>query len=162
MDSGRPVSDEKGTQMTSTVSPEPRGQGQLQNVRPTTMTKWVGMVAFAGTAMFVLGIFHMIQGLVALFREEYYLARDADLVVHVDWSTWGWVHLIGGAVILAAGLGLFAGQTWARAVAVIFAMFSAVVNLGFLAAYPVWGLLMIALNILVIWAVTMHGAEVRD
>lgn len=149
--------------MTDSVSPGVTpDEDRRQNVRPTTMTAWVGMVAFAGVAMVILGMFHAIQGLVALFREEYYLVGRADLMVHVDWSTWGWIHLIGGLVAVAAGVGLFAGQTWARAAAVILAMLSAVANVGFLAAYPVWGVLMITLDVLIIWAVIVHGAEVRE
>ncbi len=148
--------------MADTVSPEGGPQDRRQNVRPTTMTAWVGIVAFAGAAMFVLGIFHVIAGFVALFREEYYQVGSNELMVHVDWSTWGWIHLIGGAVIIAAGIGLFTGQTWARIVAVILAMVSAVLNIGFLAAYPVWGVVMITLDLLVIWAVMVHGDEVRQ
>jgi hypothetical protein len=84
-----------------------------------------------------------------------------ELMVRVDWTTWGWVHLIGGIAIIAAGLGLFAGKVWARIVAVTLAMISAVVNIGFLAAYPIWSVLMITLDMLVIWAVMVHGDEVR-
>jgi hypothetical protein len=138
--------------------PEPAG---LQNVQPTRMTAWVGVVAFAGAAMVVLGIFHAIQGLVAFFRDEYYEVGANELMVRVDWTTWGWVHLIGGIAIIAAGLGLFAGKVWARIVAVTLAMISAVVNIGFLAAYPIWSVLMITLDMLVIWAVMVHGDEVR-
>ena len=137
-------------------------EGRRQDVRPTSMTAWVGMVAFAGVVMFLLGTFHVIQGLVALFREEYYQVGPEQLVVHVNWSTWGWIHVIGGAAIVAAGLGLFAGQSWARAVAVILAMISAIVNVGLLAAYPLWGALMITLDLLVVWAVMVHGGELRE
>jgi len=62
----------------------------------------------------------------------------------------------------SAGLGLFAGQSWARAVAVILAMISAIVNVGFLGAYPLWGVLMITLDLLVVWAVMVHGGELRE
>ena len=133
-----------------------------QNVQPTGMTAWVGLVAFAGVMMLLLGMFHVVEGFVALFREEVYQVGYTELTVHVDWSTWGWVHLIAGVVVMAAGIGLFTGQTWARVAAVVLAMISAILNIGFLAAYPVWGVLMIGLNVLVIWAVTMHGAEVKE
>jgi hypothetical protein len=63
---------------------------------------------------------------------------------------------------MAAGIGLFAGQAWARIIAVILAMISAVVSIGFLSAYPLWGVLMIGLAVLVIWAVTAHGAELKE
>lgn len=133
-----------------------------QNVQPTDMTAWVGLVAFAGVMMLLLGMFHVVEGFVALFREEVYQVGYTELTVHVDWSTWGWVHLIAGVVVMAAGIGLFTGQTWARVAAVVLAMISAILNIGFLAAYPVWGVLMIGLNVLIIWAVTMHGAEVKE
>ena len=92
-----------------------------QNVRPTGMTAWVGVIAFAGVMMVLLGTFHIIEGFIALFREEYYQVGYQDLTVHVDWSTWGWVHLVGGVAAIAVGIGLFTGQIWARVAAVILA-----------------------------------------
>jgi hypothetical protein len=119
-------------------------------------------VAFAGTMLALAGAFHVIQGLVALFRDEYYLVSPSGLVVSVDYTTWGWVHLIGGAVVIAAGLGAVAGQTWARFVGVVVAGLSALLNVAFLAAYPIWSALMIALDILVIWALMVHGGDGPD
>ena len=78
-----------------------------------------------------------------------------------DYTAWGWVHLIGGIVVVGAGIGLFAGEIWARALGVIVAMVSAVMNIGFLSAYPIWSTIMIAVDILVIWALTVHGGEMR-
>jgi hypothetical protein len=116
-------------------------------------------VAFAGTMLALAGSFHAIQGLVALFRDDYYLVSPSGLVVNVDYTTWGWVHLIGGAVVVAAGLGAIAGQTWARVVGVVVAVLSALLNVAFLAAYPIWSTLMIGLDVLVIWALMVHGGE---
>jgi hypothetical protein len=124
-------------------------------------TAWVGWIAFAGMIMVMLGTFHIIQGLVALFNDEYYLVGKSGLIVNMDFTAWGWVHLIGGAIVLAAGLCVFAGQIWARTVGVIVALVSAVVNLGFLAAYPLWSMMMIALDVVVILALTVHGSEVK-
>jgi hypothetical protein len=126
------------------------------------MTGWVGWVVFAGIMMVILGSFHAIQGLIALFQDDYYAVSSNGLAVHVDYTAWGWVHLLGGILLVGAGVALFAGQTWARVVAVIAAMVSAVVNVGFLAAYPIWSTMMIALDILVIWALTVHGGELKD
>ena len=124
-------------------------------------TAWVGWIVFAATMMVLLGSFHVIQGLVALFQDEYFLVADSGLIVSTDYTAWGWTHLILGLVIAGAGVGLFAGQMWARIVGVLVAMLSAVVNLGFLAAFPVWSSLMILLDVLVIWAITVHGSEIR-
>lgn len=124
-------------------------------------TGWVGWIFFAGTMMILLGMFHAFQGFVALFQDEYFLVGKNGLTVHVDYTTWGWVHLIVGIIIVAAGAGLLAGQLWARVVGVLLAVASALVNIAFLAAYPIWSSIMIAIDILVIWALTVHGSEMR-
>jgi hypothetical protein len=122
---------------------------------------WVGWIAFAGTLMVMLGTFHVIDGLVALFNDEYYLVTRSGLIVTADYTAWGWVHLILGIVIVLAGVFVFTGQVWARTVGVLMALVSAVVNLGFLSAYPVWSVIMIALDVFVIMALTVHGSEVK-
>ena len=111
--------------------------------------------------MVMLGSFHVIQGLVGLFHKSYYLVGQNGLTVHVNYTTWGWVHIIVGAIVIGAGAGLLAGQMWARIAGVLVALASAVVNIGFLAAYPIWSTLMIVLDVLVIWALTVHGREMK-
>lgn len=127
----------------------------------TGTSGWTGWVVFAGIMMLMVGAFHVIQGIVALVQDTYYLVGQQGLVVSVDYTTWGWVHTILGIVVILAGLALLAGQLWARIVAVILAFGSALVNIAFLAAYPVWSLAMIAIDVLVIWAVTVHGNELK-
>jgi hypothetical protein len=137
--------------------PQQRGQDAA-----TEQTAWVGWVVFGACMMVMLGTFHAIAGLVALFNETYFVAPSADLVVSVSYDTWGWAHLIGGLIVLAVGVGLFTGATWARVLGVAVAMLSAIVNLVFLAAYPVWSIMMITLAVLVIYAITAHGTEVKN
>ena len=144
------------------MSAHTHGYGARQEVEPTGMSGWVGWVAFGGIMMVLLGTFHIIDGLIALFRDEYFLVTKSGLAVEADFTTWGWVHLIGGIVVLAAGIGVFTGMVWARTVGVIVALVSAVINVGFLAAYPIWSTMMIALDVLVIWALTVHGDELRE
>lgn len=122
---------------------------------------WTGWVVFAGVMMLMMGAFHVIQGLIALFEDTYYLVGQEGLVVRVDYTTWGWVHTILGAVVILAGIALLAGQLWARIVAIILAFVSALVNIAFLGAYPIWSITMIAIDVLVIYAVTMHGKEMK-
>ena len=123
---------------------------------------WVGWIAFAGTMMIMLGGFHIIQGLVALFNDEYFLVGKSGLVVSLDYTAWGWIHLVAGVVVVVAGVCVFAGQVWARTVGVVVAVVSAVLNAGFLAAYPVWSLILIALDVVVIMALTAHGSDIKD
>jgi len=125
-------------------------------------TGWMGWIMFAGVMMLLMGTFHAIQGLVALFQDTYYLVAEQGLIVQADYTTWGWVHLILGAVVVLAGIALLAGQMWARIVAVILAFGSALVNIAFLGAYPLWSLVMIAVDVLVIYAVTVHGKEMKS
>jgi hypothetical protein len=123
---------------------------------------WVGWIAFAGTIMAMLGTFHIFAGLVALFNDDYYLVGRSGLVVNVDYSTWGWVHVLSGIIVILAGIGVFAGQLWARTVGVVIALGSALLNLAFLSAYPLWSLVMITLDVVVILALTVHGSDIKN
>ena len=117
---------------------------------------------FAGILMFIAGSFNAIAGIVALFNDKYYLVPSQDLLVKVDYTVWGWVLLIYGIVQGLAGIGVLLGQTWARAVGVILAVFNIILNLGFLAAYPIWTTIIIALDVVVIYALIVHGRETRS
>ena len=123
---------------------------------------WAGSVIFAGIMMLMVGIFHVIQGLIALYSADYYLVGANGLAVQVDFTTWGWVHLIGGIIIVIAGLGVFAGQTWARVVGVILAGVSAIVNFAFVAAYPFWSMIMLALDVFIIYTLCVHGRALEE
>jgi hypothetical protein len=120
---------------------------------------WVGWVIFGSVVMITLGLFHLIDGLVAIFEKGYYLVTSGHLVVHVNYAAWGWVHLVIGVMFVLSGFGVLAGMLWARVIGIVLAVLSAVVNLAFLAAYPVWGIILIALDILVIYALARHGRE---
>lgn len=118
---------------------------------------WSGWIMFASTMMFILGCFHAIAGFVGIFDEDYYLVGENNLVVSVDYTTWGWTHLILGILVASAGGALLRGAMWARVVAIVLAVLSSIANLVFMAAYPLWSLIMITLNVVVIYAVTAHG-----
>jgi hypothetical protein len=122
-------------------------------------TGWVGWVAFASAMMVLLGIFQAIEGFVAIFDDGYYHVAKSGLVVHVDYTTWGWVHLVLGLLIVAAGMGVLTGNVVARTVAVILAGLSAILNLLFIEANPVWSIVIITVDVLVIYALTVHGRE---
>jgi hypothetical protein len=122
---------------------------------------WVGWIAFAGFMLVMLGAFHVFQGIVALVRDDYFLVTSTGLVVDLDYTTWGWTHIIAGAVVLMAGVGVLAGQMWARVVGTLVAIVSAVVNMVFLPAHPIWSLSMIALAVISVLALTVHGSEIK-
>ena len=124
-------------------------------------TLWVGWLLFAGAIMILLGAFHAIAGVIALIRRDYFVVAPDGLVVQVSYTSWGWVHLLAGVVTLVAGIGVIRGQKWARVFGMVLAGLGALLNFAFLPAYPVWSTVMIALDVLVIYALAVHGDEVR-
>ena len=127
-----------------------------------TTSAWVGWIGFAGVVMILSGIFQAIEGLVGIFRESFYVVAHSPQVLVVNSvHTWGWINLIVGVVVMLAGISLFSGSTWARVVAVLFALGSAIVNMVYLPQFPVWSILCISLSVIVIYAVMAHGAELN-
>jgi hypothetical protein len=125
-------------------------------------TAWTGWVVFAAFMMVMVGSFQAIEGLVAIFDDDYYRVTESGLVVNVDYTVWGWTHLLLGALLIISALGVLAGNVVARAVAVVLAGLSALVNLVFIEAYPIWSILIITVDVLVIYALIVHGRELRD
>ena len=81
---------------------------------------------------------------------------------NVDYTAWGWTHMIAGAIVAAAGVALFSGKMWARVIGVILASVSLLVNFACIAAYPFWSVIVIAMDIFLILALTVHGREMKD
>jgi hypothetical protein len=125
-------------------------------------TGWAGWLVFASFMMFLVGSFQAIQGLVAIFDDGYYVVRESGLVVEVDYTVWGFVHLILGLLLIACGAGVLTGNVVARGVGVLLAGLSALANMAFIGAYPVWSIIVIVVDVLVIYALTVHGGELRS
>jgi hypothetical protein len=121
----------------------------------------VGFTVFAAIMMIMVGMFQALQGLIAIFENEFYVATR-NYLFEFDATTWGWIHLVIGAIVAFAGWGLLSGQTWARIVGITLAALSATANFLFIPYYPFWSLLLITLNVLVIWALTAHGRELKE
>ncbi len=124
-------------------------------------TGWVGWILFGGITMIMLGAFQIIEGLVAVFKDGYYLVGQSHLLVQVDYTAWGWTHFGIGCAVAIIGVGVMTGAMWARVAGIAVAVISAIVNLAFIAAYPVWGVIIIALDVLVIYALAVHGREMK-
>jgi len=126
------------------------------------VTGWVGWIVFAGTMMAILGVFHMFEGLIALFRSTSIAFPTTGLTVQVSYTQWGWLQLIAGALVFATGLALFTGRMWARTLGVILVAVSALVNFAFANIYPFWSLTLLAIDFLVIYAIIAHGSEMKE
>jgi hypothetical protein len=152
------------------VPPQSRGQEQISPTQatghrmapPAEPTGWVGMVVFGAMMMIMVGAFQAIAGLTALFNSDFYVVTESNLLINVDYTAWGWVHLTLGVLALAAAFGLLAGQMWARVVGIALALVSAIVNLAFISAYPLWSIMVITLDVLVIYAIAAHGREMQS
>lgn len=121
---------------------------------------WVGWVYFAAFMMVFIGIFQMIMGLVALVNKTFYVVHSNTLVAF-DITTWGWIHLLLGVLILSAGIALFSGSTWARVVGVLLVSLNFIAQFAFIGVYPFWSITMLVIDVVVIYALTVHGGEVK-
>lgn len=122
------------------------------------VTGWVGWVYFAGLMMTLVGTFQAIAGLVALFKDEVYVAGPNNLWI-LDYTTWGWAHLLLGIFVFFAGMAVLSGQTWGRIVTILLASIAALANFAFIPVYPFWSILMVVVYVLAIYALIVHGDE---
>ena len=121
----------------------------------------IGWATFAAAMLLLVGMFQTLAGIAALGNDEFYVVSP-EWVFELDITAWGWVHILLGIVLFLSGLGIFVGNVLARTVGVFVAMFSAVTNFAFIPYYPVWSIIMIAVNIAVIWALTAHGRDIVE
>ncbi len=114
-----------------------------------------GWGIFAGMVLLLAGSFNVIFGLTAMFRGHVFVLVSPGLIVG-SLTTWGVIHLLFGVAMIAVSMGLFSGSGWARWLAIWFAALNAVGQVAFITVFPLWSLLVIALDILVIYHLTAH------
>ena len=122
-----------------------------------SMAGWIG---FAGLLMVVIGAIDMLQGLIALLKDDYFVVTGSGFLA-VDLTAWGWTLLIWGAVLLLAGFSLLSGQSWARWFTIVVVALNIFAQLGFLgnSSYPLWALTALTLNIIVLYALTARWGD---
>jgi hypothetical protein len=116
-----------------------------------------GGIAFAATMLLLIGVYQGIAGLVAIIDDEFYVVAR-NYTFDLDVSAWGWIHLILGIALVVTGYFLFTRAPWAGIVAIVLAALAAVENFFFIPYYPFWSIVVIALCVWVIWALTRPGA----
>lgn len=125
----------------------------------TTRNAWAsGLMLFAAAMLLTVGLFQVLQAIAALAEGEI-LVRGPEYTYHFDLTTWGWTHLLIGAVLLAVGGFLFTGATWARWAGIAVAVLAMAANFMWLPYYPFWALVLIGLNVAVIWALAVVEVE---
>ena len=131
--------------------------------RVTRSDTWAGWIAFAAWLMIIIGGLDFFQGLIAIIRDDYYV-QAANQIIVFDLTTWGWVMLIWGIILVTAGCGLLAAQTWARWFAIVVASLNFLVELSFVgsASYPLWALVVVALTLVVLYALIARWGAMQD
>jgi hypothetical protein len=128
----------------------------------TPESRRTGWLGFAVVLLLVDGIFNLLQALAAFFTPAgYYNVSRAGLFL-MSLNGYGWWNLIVGLLLISTAGGVFAGYGWARSIAVVLATLSAVEQLFLVPAQPWWALVVIAIDVLIIYAVIVHGREVPD
>jgi hypothetical protein len=114
-----------------------------------------GWAVFVGILLFIIGIFNIIWGLTALLDDDALTVGAVGVIVW-DFTAWGWIHLILGIVLVCTSLGLFAGRGWARWTAIFFVMLNAFAQIAWMPVHPWWSVLIITLDLIIIYQLTMN------
>jgi hypothetical protein len=117
-----------------------------------------GLTIFAGSLMVIAGVWHVLAGIAALFNDKVYVSTPT-YIYEFDLTTWGWIHVVLGLLVAGAGVAVLRGQTWGRVVGIVLASLSLIANFLFIPWYPIWSLLIVALDVAVIWALATYHRE---
>jgi hypothetical protein len=120
---------------------------------PTEEADIGGWATFAAIVLFVSGVFSGLYGLAAVLNDKVITVGGGGVIVW-DFTTWGWIHMGLAAVMIATSLALFAGQNWARWTAVVLCILNAILQLTIITAFPIWALVVIALDMTVMYQLT--------
>lgn len=128
---------------------------------PPRATWWLGPIAFAAVMIAMAGLFNVISGSVALFSDDIFVVGPRGALV-LNATGWGWVHLLFGIMLVATGVGVLMGALWAQLVAIVLVAVNMCSQLLLLPAYPLWSVVIIAVDALALWALMMHSDEVAS
>jgi hypothetical protein len=117
--------------------------------------------AFAGAMLMIVGLYEFFQGLVAVVNGNQFFVTTPNYVFQFNATTWGWIHLVFGIVVAVAGLFIFTGNIVARGVGILLAGLQAVINFMWLPYYPLWSIIIIAIDVFIIWSLIVNRMENR-
>ena len=124
-------------------------------------TGWTGWVAFAGIMMIIGGALWALQGFIAVIKGDLVIFGD-EAALFLNVTGWGWVHMILGLLLLLSGFLVMSGNLFGRTMAVILATLSIIVNFIWLPVYPVWAIVVIVIDVFILYAVIVHGKEMKN
>jgi hypothetical protein len=139
--------------MTTTTPPR-----TSRGISSRTSPWATGLSVFAGVLMTVIGVNQVLLSIAALVEDEVYL-RTPNYVYSFDLTVWGWVHLLFGVVLILTGFFVVKGAAWARGVGIGLVALNLIANFMFIPYYPVWSLLIIALDVAVIWGLAVYRED---
>ena len=117
-----------------------------------------GVTGFAGVMLMTVAIFQILEGIAAIANDKLYI-RGLNYAYQFDVTTWGWIHLVIGLLAIACGVGVILGKTWAYVAALVIAFLSALGNFAFIPQAPLWSIIIIAFDVLVMWALVVELNE---
>jgi hypothetical protein len=121
-------------------------------------SKGQGWAAFAATMVLVVGVFNVIYGLAAILEDDYFVA---DELLFGNLSLWGWIHLIIGVLQVITATLIYAGNDFGAVLGIMFAGFNAIAALLAIGAYPVWSVIILVVDGLIIYALTVYGDALK-
>jgi len=120
---------------------------------------WVrGGVAFAGVLMLCGGVIALLQGIAAVVEDDVY-GRVGDYVYRINLTGWGWIHIVLGLAVALTGAGVLKGAAWARYTGIVLVSLSLILQFLFLPYAPVWSVIVIAIDLFVIWALSSYSVD---
>lgn len=159
----RSINQARGTAFTRAVRPRKRAYpiGEGGQVSSPTARSWArGGVVFAAVVMMLSGVFQLFQGIAAITKDQFFVV-GANYAYKIDTTAWGWIHLVLGIIVAITGFFLLSNSGWAYGAAIGLVMLQALAQFFWLPYFPLWALLIIALDIFVIWAL-VHSPDVES
>jgi len=142
----------------TTTSPSPAAGPGVSAPDRTRSPLAAGLTLFAAVVLITVGAFQFLQGLAAVVQDDLFVITP-NSIYELNLSVWGWIHLAFGVLLAVTGVFLLRDQRWARITGIALAGISAIANFLFIPTYPVWALLIIALDVAVIWALTTDRGQ---
>jgi hypothetical protein len=150
---------QRGTEARPSV-PEARRSDERRR-SPMGAAGGAGWLTYAGSVLVVLGVFQLIWGLTALVNTGYFIVGSTGLAVAFNYMAWAWIHIALAALLICTGLAVFGGQSWGRYVGIGLCAIALIANFLTLAAFPIWSIVMIAVDLIAIYALAVHGRDME-